>query len=168
MCLPLVTGSPPKLLMHIIMLLSFAHRATRTPICRRSCLLLGALRRAHPIAVSMDMRVPRVWEEWGRVADHAEPQTVIESTASVGCHLIGSGLHVSTAVPKFLEDDWYASSEDACANVLESVPGGAPVIPWASWRAWCCIDSLRERATSRVVPVGTVTRDSDGESFNQW
>lgn len=47
-------------------------------------------------------------------------------------HLIGSGLHVSTAVPKFLEDDRYASSQHACANVLESVPGGAPVIPWAS------------------------------------
>lgn len=84
------------------------------------------------MAVSMDMRVPRVWEEWGRSADHAEPQTVIESTASVDSHLIGSGLHVSTAVPKFLQDDWYASSEHACANVLESVPGGAPVIPWAS------------------------------------
>lgn len=84
------------------------------------------------MTVSMDLRVPRVWEEWGRSADHAEPQMVVESTASVDSQLIGSGLHVSTAVPKFLQDDWYASSRHACANVLESVPGGAPVIPWGS------------------------------------
>jgi hypothetical protein len=84
------------------------------------------------IAMSFDMRVPRIWEEWGRSADHAEPQTVTESTASVDSYLIGSGLHVSTAVPKFLEDDVYASSQHACGNVLEFVPGGAPVIPWAS------------------------------------
>lgn len=35
------------------------------------------------MAVTIDMRVPRIWEEWGRSADHAEPQTVTESTTSV-------------------------------------------------------------------------------------
>ena len=56
-----------------------------------------------------------------------------KALASVNSHLIGSGLHVSTSVPKFLEDDRFvSSSQHACANVFESIPGGAPVIPWAS------------------------------------
>jgi hypothetical protein len=83
-------------------------------------------------AVGLDMRVPRVWEEWGRSADHAEPQTVTHSTLEVDSHLIGNGLHVSTAIPKFLENDHHASQQHACVNVLESIPGGAPVIPWDS------------------------------------
>lgn len=83
-------------------------------------------------AISLDMRVPRIWEEWGRSADHAEPQTVTHSTVEVDAHLIGEGLHVSTAIPGFLEDDRYASRQHACANVLESIPGGAQVIPWGS------------------------------------
>ncbi len=83
-------------------------------------------------SVSLDMRVPRIWEEWGRSADHAEPQTVTQSTTTVDSHLIGSGLHVSTAIPEFLKDDCFASSQRACVNVLESIPGGARVVPWGS------------------------------------
>lgn len=83
-------------------------------------------------ALSLDMRVPRIWEEWGRSADHAEPQTVTQSTAAVNSYLIGDGLQVSTAIPKFLEDDRYVSQQHACANVFESIPGGAQVIPWGS------------------------------------
>ncbi len=82
--------------------------------------------------ISLDTRVPRIWEEWGRSADHAEPQTVTDSTAAVDSHLIGDGLHVKTAIPKFLEDDRYASQQHACTNVFESIPGGAQVIPWGS------------------------------------
>jgi hypothetical protein len=83
-------------------------------------------------AISLDMRVPRIWEEWGRSADHAEPQTVTHSTEALDAHLFGNGLDLSTDIPRFLEDDQYASRQHACANVLESVPGGAQVIPWGS------------------------------------
>jgi hypothetical protein len=51
---------------------------------------------------------------------------------TVECHPIGSGLHVSGAIPEFLEGDRFASTQNACVNVLESVPGGAPVIPWGT------------------------------------
>jgi hypothetical protein len=75
-------------------------------------------------------RFPRVWEEWGRSADHAEPQTVTHSTLSVDAHVIGEGLHITAALPSFFKDDRFASQDIACANVLEKVVGGAPVIPW--------------------------------------
>src|SRR5258708_12201506 len=32
---------------------------------------------------SLDHRFPRIWEEWGRSADHAEPQPVDHSEKSV-------------------------------------------------------------------------------------
>jgi len=81
-------------------------------------------------AIGLDTRVPRIWEEWGRSADHAEPQTVTYRTELVEARLIGNGLHLSTAIPEFAKEDSFASVQHACANVLESVPGGAQVIPW--------------------------------------
>jgi len=82
--------------------------------------------------IGLDLRVPRIWEEWGRSADHAEPQTLINSDVDVNAYVIGNSVDVRTALPKFLEDDKYASQQYVCANVLQSLPDGAPVIPWAS------------------------------------
>src|SRR5439155_1169387 len=96
-----------------------------------SSLRLPSQKAAHP-PISLDMRVPRIWEEWGRSADHAEPQTITHKTEAVNADFIGDVLHVSTAIPDFLQDDRYASRQHACANVLESIPGGAQVIPWGS------------------------------------
>jgi len=76
--------------------------------------------------------VPRIWEEWGRSADHAEPQTVTHSKKSVDAYVIGEGLHLRTQPHNFAEDDPFCSQSAACANVLESFSGGTPIIPWKS------------------------------------
>jgi hypothetical protein len=83
-------------------------------------------------AISWSSHIPRIWEEWGRSADHAQPQTITHTTELVDSHTIGDGLHVSTAIPDFLDDDRYASEQHACANVFEAIPGGAQVIPWGT------------------------------------
>jgi hypothetical protein len=85
-----------------------------------------------PHAISISNHYPRVWEEWGRSADHAEPQTVSNATAEVDCSVIGKGLHLRSVLPEFAKDDQYAAQTYACANVLGDVEGGSPVIPWKS------------------------------------
>jgi D-hexose-6-phosphate mutarotase len=76
--------------------------------------------------------VPRIWEEWGRSADHAEPQSVTHSTKTVDAHVIGQGLHLKAEAHDFAKEDQFCSESIACANVLETIAGGTPVIPWKS------------------------------------
>ncbi|MGA7848397.1 MAG: hypothetical protein WCA13_04755 [Terriglobales bacterium] len=80
----------------------------------------------------LDHRVPRMWEEWGRSADHAEPQTVEHSEKSVDAYVIGDGLHLTSQPHDFAKDDRFCSLTAACANVLKSFSGGTPIIPWKS------------------------------------
>jgi hypothetical protein len=107
-------------------------------LCSRSCKFeqmqsfVAGLERPSNDAIVIDPRVPRLWEEWGRSADHAEPQVVTHATRSVDVDLGGDSLHLRTVVPEFLELAGYGASQHACANVVESVPGGAAVIPWQS------------------------------------
>ncbi len=85
-----------------------------------------------PQHAHLDHRVPRIWEEWGRSADHAEPQTVQHSEKSVEASLIGEGLHIRSQPHDFAEHDRFCSLTAACANVLNSFSGGTPIIPWKS------------------------------------
>lgn len=105
------------------------------------------LARPSPDAITLDPRVPRLWEDWGRGADHAKPQLVIASEKSVDAQVIGEGLHVDGAIPEFLEEDRFASHATACANVLETVPNGAPVIPWRSEAMSGLLHDLGEEKT---------------------
>jgi len=77
----------------------------------------------------------------GRSADHAEPQDVTHEVRSVDADLSVRSLHLRTVFPDFLELAPHAASQYACANVLESVPGGAAVIPWQDVK----LDVLAER-----------------------
>ncbi len=81
---------------------------------------------------SLDHRFPRIWEEWGRSADHAEPQTVEHSEKSVDAHVLGDGLDIRTQPHDFAKEDPFCSLTAACANVLKSFSGGTPIIPWKS------------------------------------
>jgi len=81
---------------------------------------------------SLDHRVPRIWEEWSRSADLAEPQTVEHSEKSVDAHVLGSGLRVKVQPHDFAKEDPFCSLTAACANVLKSFSGGTPIIPWKS------------------------------------
>ena len=82
----------------------------------------------HPLMV--DHRVPRIWEEWGRGADHAQPQTVIHAEKSANAYVIGSGLHVTFQPHEFAELDPYCSRYLTTANVIEAIGASTPVIPW--------------------------------------
>ncbi|HZQ20281.1 MAG TPA: hypothetical protein VFA90_16325 [Terriglobales bacterium] len=81
---------------------------------------------------SLDDHVPRIWEEWGRSADHAEPQTVEHSEKTVNAHVLGNGLDIRTQPHDFAKEDPFCSLTAACANVLNSYSGGTPIIPWKS------------------------------------
>lgn len=91
---------------------------------------MSILKLATNDTVALDHRFPRIWAEWGRSADHAEPQTVTHSKPSVEANIIGEGLYLTAVLPDFLKRANLASPNIACANVLETVQGGAPVIPW--------------------------------------
>jgi len=107
---------------------------------------VGSLKRSIDSQVSIDPRVPRLWEEWGRSADHAEPQVVTHQSKPVDAHVLGSGFHIRTALPKFITDfEPFGAGEHACANVLESVPGGAEVIPWQTADMRALSDGLGDR-----------------------
>ena len=118
-------------------------------LCSRSCdpeelksFMAGLKRPAGDGAMlTLDTRFPRIWEEWGRSADHAEPQDVTNEVRSVEADLSAHAFYLRTAFPDFLELAPYAASQYACANVLESVPGGAAVIPWQDVK----LDALAER-----------------------
>lgn len=85
-----------------------------------------------PHSISISNHYPRVWEEWGRSADHAEPPTVSNATADAPSSVIGKGLHLESVLPEFAKDDAYTAQTIACANVLGDVDDGSPVIPWKS------------------------------------
>lgn len=85
-----------------------------------------------PHAISITNHYPRIWEEWGCSADHAEPCTVSNATVDADCSVIGRGLHLHSVLPEFAEDDPYAAQTYACANVLGEVENDSPVIPWKS------------------------------------
>lgn len=92
---------------------------------------LGTLRvPAEPHSVVLDHRVPRIWEEWGRGADHATPQTVTHAQKSTNAVVLGSGLHLSFQPHEFAETDPYCSRYLTAANVIESIGSDTPVIPW--------------------------------------
>ena len=93
---------------------------------------VAGLKRPSNDAITIDPRFPRLWEEWGRNADQADPQQVTHARKSVEANVSVDSLHVRTVVPDFVELSRYAAREHACANVMESVPGGAAVIPWRS------------------------------------
>jgi hypothetical protein len=78
----------------------------------------------------MQDHVPNLWEESSRVAPDADPCVVTHATKAVTASVIGDGLHIDSALPDFLEDDGGASSRNACVNIVDTVPGGAQVIPW--------------------------------------
>lgn len=105
-------------------------------LCSRSCEMerlqsfVAGLKRPSNDAVSVDPHVPRLWEEWGRSADHAEPQEVTHATKSVDVDMSVDSLHLRTVFPDFAKLAGHAAQQHACANVVESVPGGAAVIPW--------------------------------------
>jgi len=105
-------------------------------LCSRSCIwdqmqaFVSELQRPADHMITVDPRVPRLWEEWGRNADHAEPQLVTHETKSVDVVTSFDSLHLRTVVPDFLESAPFAAPEYACVNVLESAPGGAAVVPW--------------------------------------
>ena len=82
----------------------------------------------HP--VSIDLRVPRLWEEWGRGADHATPQTVTHAQKQTNAYVIGDGLHLTFQPHEFAETDPYCSHYMTSANVIESIGSDTPVIPW--------------------------------------
>lgn len=106
-----------------------------TFLCSRSCsfeemrAFVSTLKWPTSYHISVDQRVPRLWEEWGRSADHAQPQAVEHRTQPTDVFVIGSSIAVSTVLPEFLEHR-QAAAEHACTNVMEALPGGAPVIPW--------------------------------------
>jgi hypothetical protein len=105
-------------------------------LCSRSCRFdemqdyVSTLKRPSASHVSIDPRFPRLWEEWGRSADHAEPQTVEYKTETTDAFLLGDSITIGTVLPEFMEDQPLTSNYNACTNVFESLPGGAPVIPW--------------------------------------
>ena len=107
-------------------------------LCSRSCSFdemqrfVSSLQKPSTTPVSVAWRFPRLWEEWGRRADHAQPQLVTYKTQSVDVHVSGDAVSLQTIVPEFMEHSSSGASENACANVIEDLPGGASVIPWQS------------------------------------
>jgi hypothetical protein len=106
-------------------------------LCSRTCPFdemqqyVSKLKRPPSYFVTHDWRFPRLWEEWGRHADHAEPQLVeCEIKSADAMSLGGSILSVATVLPEFIEKHQILTPTHACTNVLESFPDGAAVIPW--------------------------------------
>jgi hypothetical protein len=105
-------------------------------LCSRSCAsdemqaYVASLKRPSSYFVSVDHRVPRLWEEWGRHADHAEPQIVEYRTEDTDSLSMGSSVSITTVLPEFVQEHQPLTPACACTNVLEGLPGGAIVIPW--------------------------------------
>jgi hypothetical protein len=95
----------------------------------------------------LDHRVPRLWEEWGRSADHAEPQTVEHAEGSVDAYVLGNGLDVRSQPHNFAKEDQFCSLTSACANVLKSFSGNTPIIPWKSDVAAALTRDFGEKTT---------------------
>jgi hypothetical protein len=123
-----------------------------SPSCKMDRLQSFATSLKHPSndAIYIDWRIPRLWEEWGRNADQADPQIVNHQTKSVDVTIAGGSLHLRTAIPDFIEMDPYAATEHACANVVQSIPGGADVIPWDSLK----LNALAEKFEDERIWLG--------------
>jgi len=104
-------------------------------LCSKSCSVddlqkfVSTLKREAPEpGVTIDHRFPRLWEEWGRNADHAARQEVSCSTETVAATDYGEHVSVTTMLPEFARES--ADLPDfACINVVESLPGAAEVMP---------------------------------------
>jgi hypothetical protein len=142
---PLPQSLAPKLTDYCEKFIVEAHRPFPPPsnvcedasfLCSRSCAFnemqtyVSTLKRPGSYFVSIDPRVPRLWEEWGRHADHAEPQIVEWRTEVTEAHLLGNSVAVTTVLPEFVREQHLLTPRCACTNVLETLPGGAVVIPW--------------------------------------
>jgi hypothetical protein len=107
-----------------------------TFMCSRSCSFeemqkfVSTLNRPSDWHLVVDPHFPRIWEEWGRSADHVEPQLVTYKTETTTAHVIGDSMHLRTVMPTAFENLGNLSSEAACANIIETIPGGSEVIPW--------------------------------------
>ncbi|MEK7404943.1 MAG: hypothetical protein AAB225_07530 [Acidobacteriota bacterium] len=104
-------------------------------LCSKSCLFeglrqfVGTLKRETPDpGITIDHRFPRLWDEWGRNADHATRREVGCASQTVAASDYGEHVSVTTVLPEFVEES--ADLPDyACVNVIESLPGAAAVMP---------------------------------------
>lgn len=104
-------------------------------LCSKSCSFeelkqfVGTLKRETPDpAITIDHRFPRLWEEWGRNADHAARREISSGSKTVEVSDFGDRVSVATVLPDFVEES-RDLPDYACANVVESLPGGAAVMP---------------------------------------
>jgi hypothetical protein len=122
-----------------------------TFLCSRSCafhemqVLVSSLKRPDSHSISVDFRIPRLWEEWGRHADHADAQVIECETKSVDVFSFGSSISIGTSLPEFVEEDKFISGRHACTNIIADLPGGAPVIPWQMIDMGFIAGQLREQ-----------------------
>src|SRR5260370_971420 len=65
---------------------------------------VSPLKRPSAYHVSIDPRFPRLWEEWGRHADHAEPHIVEYEKQSTDAFSIGNSLSITTVLPEFVQE----------------------------------------------------------------
>lgn len=104
-------------------------------LCSHSCSVddlqrfVATLKRDTPSSfATINPHFPRLWEEWGRNADHATRQEVSCSVETVAVSDYGEHVALTTMLPKFATE-----AEDlpeyACTNVVESLPGSAEVMP---------------------------------------
>jgi hypothetical protein len=91
---------------------------------------LGTLKIPDGHFVSTNPHVPRIWEEWGRSADQARPQIVTHASKSTDARDIGNGLHLDVLPHEFADEDRFCSRYTTSVNVIESLSGAMPVIPW--------------------------------------
>ena len=88
-----------------------------------------ALKRPAGDPVTVDPRFPRLWEEWGRDADHAARARVTyqgDGTSAVSSW--GEMVTFSEVVPEFVKGRGLRRKA-TCANVVERLPGAARFIP---------------------------------------
>lgn len=78
----------------------------------------------------INSHLPNLWEESSLVSNDADPYVITHAIKTVTSSVIGNGFHIDSALPDFLEDDYAASKTAAVVNILDSVAGGAAVIPW--------------------------------------
>jgi hypothetical protein len=104
-------------------------------LCSQSCSFeelrqfVGTLKSEAPDpGITIDHRFPRLWEEWGRNADHAARREISSGSKTVEVTDYGDRVSVATVLPDFAEES-RDLPEYACANVVESLPGGAAVMP---------------------------------------
>jgi len=155
---PLPRLLAPKLTAYCENFIKEAHRPYPPPsngsedanfLCSRSCAFdemqafVATLNRPETHQVSIDPRVPRLWEEWGRRADHADVQLIEYETKLVDVSSFGGSISVGTVAPDFARESRFATH--TCTNVIESLPGGAPVVPWQMIDMTFLAGQLRDR-----------------------